>query len=330
MHYTWTYRALQKNKATGWLAALVRVTNLKFWILRLRVKMRVFVGLVKKCLQYGHSFRLAGVWLMCKNLRFGCAVNPFYSSRAWKQHWKFMIFNHPNHLRETSTHLVFCLLEVSVPECFWQRNGHRLQQGDIITPCTAVCPSVLFLYAFWFFLWSMDIGLHFNNGNMFRNVSAILVRDVNTPPHPPSPLMNIRQHVGAHVQHVSNSNMFRNVNALFVRNVYTPHHPPHTPPDENQILYPHFGNLDVKKIRALPRDPKWHISKLITSQGRRISRMPKTTIDQKVSTCTGNPRSPCINVANHRFSMAVPSRTAFTQHWNQGTRGVELSLQGFK
>ena len=83
MHYTWTYRALQKNKATDWLAALV--ANLKFWILRLRDKMRVFVGLVKKCLQYGHSFRLAGVWLMCKNLRFGCAVYRFCSSRAWKQ-----------------------------------------------------------------------------------------------------------------------------------------------------------------------------------------------------------------------------------------------------
>ena len=138
-------------------------------------------------------------------MRFGCAVNRFCSSRAKKKHWKNMIFNHPNHLRKTSTHPVFSLLEVSVPECFWQRSGHRLQQGDIITPCPAVSPSVPFLYTFWIFLWSMDIGLHFNNGNMIRNVSSLLVRDVNT-----LPLINIRQHA----QHVNNA--------------------------ENQIPYPHF------------------------------------------------------------------------------------------
>ena len=57
---------------------------------------------------------------------------------------KFMIFNHLNHLRKTSSHPVFSLLEVSVPECFWQRSGHRLQQGDIITPCPAVSPSAPF------------------------------------------------------------------------------------------------------------------------------------------------------------------------------------------
>ena len=77
-------------------------------------------------------------------MRFGCAVNRFCSSRAKKKHWKNMIFNHPNHLRKTSTHPVFSLLEVSVPECFWQRSGHRLQQGDIITPCPAVSPSAPF------------------------------------------------------------------------------------------------------------------------------------------------------------------------------------------
>ena len=48
-------------KATGWLAALIRVTNLKLWFLRLRDTMLVFVGFAKRCLQYGHSFRLAGV-----------------------------------------------------------------------------------------------------------------------------------------------------------------------------------------------------------------------------------------------------------------------------
>ena len=55
------------NKATGWLAALVRVTNLKLRFSKLRDKMLVFVGLVKKCLQHGHSFRLAGAWRNLKN-----------------------------------------------------------------------------------------------------------------------------------------------------------------------------------------------------------------------------------------------------------------------
>ena len=73
-----------KNKATGWLGALVRVTNLKFWFLRLRDKMLVFAGVVKKCLQHGHSFRLAGVWLKSENVRFACAVTRFCSSRVKK------------------------------------------------------------------------------------------------------------------------------------------------------------------------------------------------------------------------------------------------------
>ena len=71
---------LPKNMATGWLGALVRVTNLKFWFLRLR-ELLVFAGVVKKCLPHGHSFRLADVWIKSENLRFACAVSPFCSSR---------------------------------------------------------------------------------------------------------------------------------------------------------------------------------------------------------------------------------------------------------
>ena len=52
-----------------------------------------------------------------------------------------MIFNHP---RQTSTHPFFPLLEASVPECFWQRSGHRVQQGHIMKPCPTVSPRVLF------------------------------------------------------------------------------------------------------------------------------------------------------------------------------------------
>ena len=75
---------LTNNKATGWLGALVRVTSLKFWFLRVRGKMLVFAGVVKKCLQNGHSFRLAHVWLKSENLRFACAVTRFCSSRVKK------------------------------------------------------------------------------------------------------------------------------------------------------------------------------------------------------------------------------------------------------
>ena len=82
-----------KNKATGWLGALVRVTNLKFWFLRLRDKMLVFAGVVRKCLQHGHSFRLAGVWLKSENLRFAYAVTRFCSSRFQKKNIRNLWFS---------------------------------------------------------------------------------------------------------------------------------------------------------------------------------------------------------------------------------------------
>ena len=47
-----------------------RLTSLNLRFSRLRDKMLVFVGLVKECLQYGHSFRLAGVWHKFKNVLF--------------------------------------------------------------------------------------------------------------------------------------------------------------------------------------------------------------------------------------------------------------------
>jgi hypothetical protein len=38
----------------------------------------------------------------------------------------------------------FPLLDAWVPERLWQRRSHRLQQGDIVTPCPAVGPNVSF------------------------------------------------------------------------------------------------------------------------------------------------------------------------------------------
>jgi hypothetical protein len=78
----------------------------------------------------------------------------------------------------------------------------------------------------------MGIGLHFNNGNMIRNVNALLVRNVNTPPTPPSPLINIRQHV----QHVNNGNMFRNERGVFVKDVNPGGRPPPPPHARQEAL----------------------------------------------------------------------------------------------
>ena len=56
--------------------------------LRLKDKMLVFAGLVKKGGWYRHSFRLAGVWLKTKK-RFACAVMRFLCSRAFYDFWSF-------------------------------------------------------------------------------------------------------------------------------------------------------------------------------------------------------------------------------------------------
>ena len=46
--------------------------------------MLAFAGVAKKCLQHGHSFRLAGMCLKSENVRFACAVTRFCSSRVKK------------------------------------------------------------------------------------------------------------------------------------------------------------------------------------------------------------------------------------------------------
>ena len=54
---------------------------------------------------------------------------------------------------------------------------------------------------------------------------------------------------------------------------------------------PPFPQASFLKFATLPRDRKWHISKLQPFQGRRISRMPKTTAP--TSQVTGlNSRNP--------------------------------------
>ena len=157
-HHCWSLK-IWKNKATGWLGARVRVTNLKFWFLRLRDKMLVFAGVVKKCLQHGHSFRLAGVWLKSENVRFACAVTRFCSSRVKKK--TLEIQSSESYQGDIHSSSFFLFSTLAVPERLWQCRSHSLQQGSVVTPCPAVGPSVLFLYTFCFFLWSIDGGRHF-------------------------------------------------------------------------------------------------------------------------------------------------------------------------
>ena len=104
--------------------------------------MLVFAGVVKKCLQHGHSFRLAGVWLKSENLRFACAVTRFCSSRVKTESYQGGIHSSS----------FFLFLTLAVPERLWQRRCHSLQQGSVVTPCPAVGPSVLLLYTFCFFV----------------------------------------------------------------------------------------------------------------------------------------------------------------------------------
>ena len=75
-----------RQTGSKWLykAALVRVTNLKLRLSRLRGKMLVFVGLVKKYLQ--HEFVSIGRRVtQVSKLPFAFAVNRFCSSRAKKK-----------------------------------------------------------------------------------------------------------------------------------------------------------------------------------------------------------------------------------------------------
>ena len=157
-----THGRTKKNKATGWLGALVRVTKLKFWFLRLRDKMLVFAGVVKKCLQHGHSFRLAGVWLKSENVRFACAVTRFCSSRVKKKTLEIYDFqSSESYQGDIHSSSFFLFSTLAVPERLWQCRSHSLPQGSVVTPSPAVGPSVPFFVHVLFFLRSIDGGRHF-------------------------------------------------------------------------------------------------------------------------------------------------------------------------
>ena len=155
------------------------------------------------------------------------------------------------------------------------------------------------------------------NVGIFRNVKEVLVKNVNTPPPPPN----------SHPPWWSYDSMcnvciFRNVKEVLVKNVNnTPPHPPPPPPlmiirqhvqhvknSKKSNSIPPFAQASFLKFATLPRDRKWHISNF---QGRRISRMPKTTTPPHLQTaiCTQIQRWP-LALAVHEGLARHPWRLA--------------------
>ena len=118
---------------------------------------------------------------------------------------------------------------------------------------------------------------------IFRNVKEVLVRDVNTPRHPPPPWWSYDS--------MRNVCIFRNLKEVLVKNVNTPPHPhPHPPwwsydsmcnmlkTQKNQILYPHFRKPHFWNLQPFQGIVNGTSQNWQPFQGRRISRMPKTTL----------------------------------------------------
>ena len=123
--------------------------ELEILIFEAKRQMLVYAGVVKKCLQHGHSFRLASVWLKSENLRFACAVTRFCSSRVKKigNPW----FSIVRIISGRHTHPVFsssrrfstrALVATQKPETATR------QHCDAMSSCRSKC---IFLYTCWFF-----------------------------------------------------------------------------------------------------------------------------------------------------------------------------------
>ena len=157
-----TQICLQKNKATGWLGALVRVTNLKFWFMRVRDKMLVFAGVVKKCLQHGHSFRLAR--RVTQEWKFGVSPAQWldFALQGSKKTLEIYDFQ-PSDSYQGGVHSssFFLFSTLAVPERLWQRRSHSLQQGSVCDAMSSCRPKCTFFCAPLFFWRSMDGGRHF-------------------------------------------------------------------------------------------------------------------------------------------------------------------------
>ena len=206
--------------------------------------MLVFAGVVKNCLQHGHSFRLAGVWLKSENLRLACAVTRFCSSRVQKKTIEIYDFQSSESYQgniHSSSFFLFSTL--AVPERLWQRRSHSLQQGSVVTPCPAVGPSVPFLVFFFAehrrrspFFQVFPCSIHLlstsNNGSIgfipqttSKMISLSLGKDILFVVD----LGQLEPFVGTifdTTDSMCNACIFRNVKEVLVRDVNTPPPPP--------------------------------------------------------------------------------------------------------
>ena len=150
-----------------------RLTSLNLRFSRLRDKMLVFVGLVKECLQYGHSFRLAGVRHKFKNVHFA----------SFRLHSESIFF--------------FECLKKTLGIYDFQVSHANIHQ--IIHPFFFTSRSISAKV-----LSAKPRPQTQSRGNKFRGPCVILVKNVITPPNPPPPLLTIREYV----QHVNKGNKF--------------------------------------------------------------------------------------------------------------------------
>ena len=214
--------------------------------------MLVFAGVVKKCLQHGHSFRLAGVWLKSENVRFACAVTRFCSWRVKKKTLEIYDFqsseSYQGDIWRHSLFQFFPLLDASGARALvamQKPQSATRQRCDAMSSCRPKCTFLCTRFVFfcgastevaifssvsmfhplvgyqqqWLYrfipqttskmislslskdiLFVVDLGqlepfagIIFDttdsmcNFCIFRNVKGVLVRDVNTPPQPPTP-----------------------------------------------------------------------------------------------------------------------------------------------
>ena len=191
-------------------------------IFRVRDKMLVFAGVVKKCLQNGHLFRVAGVWLKSENLRFACAVTRLCSSRV-KKNTRNLWFSIIRIISgRHSLFQFFPLLDAGGARALVAKQNPQSatrQRCDAMSSCRPMC--TFFCVRFCFFCGaSTEVAItwcpqfkhfaiwhnHFDNTVIYFLVITYTFSvniyksrqndkfEPTLPPPPTSPLMIIRQH----------------------------------------------------------------------------------------------------------------------------------------
>ena len=176
-----------------------------------------------------------------------------------------------------------------MPERLWQRRSHSLQQGSVVTPCPAVGPSVpffvhvLFIFVehrrrspfFQVFPRSIHLLSASNNGSIGsipQTTSKMIILSLCKDILFVVDLGQLEPFAGIifdTTDSMCNVCIFRNVKEVLVRTLI---HPPWWSYDSmcNMLKtkktnpIPPFPQASFLKFATLPRDRKWHISKLAT------------------------------------------------------------------